>query len=293
MDAKKKSIGAILAISIFATSCANHNNEVTVTIRGEEAKKTEKPTVETKEEVTWVQYDETALMYKVDLDRFLKDKLKLSRRTLQNEDVVNVLNLIREELGEDLYTKDKEGNKFCNLEGKSVVISAYDSRFLYFNFKENYDAENSLVYNIHVDNNGKTHVISREREEKYPKVSKYYIIYNGSQEVYRTIHLRESSTESLSIGLHVTGTFKESYSICFSTEMGEAEVDLSKEEYEVLFELIKSYSESDNLYEFLSDNIDLLNKYLDLIRVKNAEYYEHLCGLINKYIEQAKVLRYE
>ena len=134
MDAKKKSIGAILAISIFATSCANHNNKVTVTIRGEEAKKTEKPTVETKEEVTWVQYDETALMYKVDLDRFLKDKLKLSRRTLQNEDVVNVLNLIREELGEDLYTKDKDGNKFCNLEGKSVVISAYDSRFLYFNF---------------------------------------------------------------------------------------------------------------------------------------------------------------
>lgn len=54
-----------------------------------------------------------------------------------------------------------------------------------------------------------------------------------------------------------------------------------------------SYSESDNLLEFLSDNADLLNKYLGLIEEQNVEYYEYLCNLINKYLEKAKVLRFE
>ena len=85
----------------------------------------------------------------------------------------------------------------------------------------------------------------------------------------------------------------DSYSISFDTDMAKATIKFSKEDYDKLHEIMLSYSESDNLLEFLSDNADLLNKYLGLIEGQNADYYEYLCNLINKYLEKAKILRYE
>ncbi len=292
---KSAILSGILALTMLTSACANASKDVTVIIKEKKEDKDVKPVVVAIEEATWVEFDANVHMYKVDLDKFLKDKLKLSRKVLENDDVINLIEIIREELGEDFYTEDKNGNKLCNLEGKAVTISASSEGCIFVKFCGSEDSfeGKSLKYEIHVNQNGKTEIISRSKEELNSKVSKYFVIYSGNKEYTRSILLREDNTKYLSIGLHEAGTIFDSCSISFSTEMAEASIKLSKEDYDTLYEIMLLYSDSDNLYEFLSDNIDLLTKYLDLIKEENAEYYEYLCSLINEYIEKAKILRYE
>ncbi len=293
---KSAILSGVLALAIFASGCTNSPEDaVTVKIKEKDEDEDVKPTVEVEEESTWLQFDESVLMYKVDLDKFLTDKLKLSALTLENSDVINLIEMVRSELGEEFYVKDKTSTRIYNLDGKSVSISTNYGRGISVRFYGNKDPleGNYLIYEIDVDRNGKTKVMSRSKEEGFLKFSKYYIIYNGNMEYTRSICIRENSEKYLSVGLHEGSGHSDPCSISFDTDMGKASIKLSKEEYDELHEIMLSYSDSDNLYEFLSDNLDLLNKYLDLVKVKNAEYYEDLCSLINGFIEKAKILRYE
>lgn len=284
-----------MAVALFTSACAGSNEDVTVKIYEKKQEEEVKPPIEAEEEATWAQYDESALMYRVDLDKFLTDKLKSPLKTLRNSDVINLIEIVREELGEDFYSEDKNGNKLCNLDGKSVYIGKYSGTGIYVEFYSSEDSltENSLEYIIEVDKDGKTTSTSRSREEGSYKFSKYSVRYHGNKESTRGICLRENRSEYLSIDIHEGYGIFDSCSISFFTEMGYAYVNISKEDYAVLHEIMLSYSDSDNLYEFLIDNVDLLSKYVDLIKEENAEFYEDLCGLINKYIEKAKTLRYE
>lgn len=283
-------ISTILTLAIIASSCASFGEDVTVKEKEKKEEKALKPTIAAIEETTWINFDENVGMYKVDLDKFLRDKLKLSEIALENDDVINLIALIRDELGEDFYTKDKNDNRLYNLEGKSVTINASFEREIIVKF---YGNENTLRYEITVSKDGKTYSMSRSRETDSSKVAKYFIIYSGGKEYTRTILLRENNEKYLSISLHEGNAAFDPYSISFDTDIAEASIKLSKEDYECLHEIMLSYSDSDNLYEFLRDNLDLLNKYLDLVKVKNAEYYEYLCSLIGGYIEEAKIIRYE
>lgn len=69
-------LSGLLTLAIFTSACAAPSEEVTVTVKEKNADEDVKPTVEIEEELTWAQFDESTLMYKVDLDKFLKDKLK-------------------------------------------------------------------------------------------------------------------------------------------------------------------------------------------------------------------------
>lgn len=291
-DKYKKNVilSGILTLTMLASACAQSSNDVTVKIKEKTEGPDLEPTIEMEEEVTWAQFDESVCMYRVDFDRFLADKLKLSQLALENSDVIEVIELVREELGEEFYLKDKHSKTLYNLDGKSVNISSGNGgRWINVVF---YRGEEALKYEVQVEKNGNTSNISRAREEGFLKFSKYFVINNEGKECIRTICLRENEEKYLSIGIHAGELFAWD-NISFHTSLGEATVKLSKEDYDVLHEIMLSYSESDNLYAFLSDNIDLLNGYLDMIKEENTEYYEDLCGLINEYLEKAKILSFE
>lgn len=282
-------LSGLLTLAIFTSACAAPSEEVTVTVKEKNADEDVKPTVEIEEEVTWAQFDESTLMYKVDLDKFLKDKLKVSDVAFKNVDVLALIERIRNELGNEFYTKDVRSNELSNLDGKKVTISVKTGRMLDVKFYVN---ENPFIYELNVNRKGQTEHISRSVIGDYS--SKYFIIYrDNNTEFCRTIYIRETGYGCLSMSLREAYNCFDSYSISFDTDMAEATIKLSKEDYDKIHEIMLSYSESDNLLEFLSDNVELLNKYLDLIEGQNAEYYEYLCNLINKYIEKAKILRYE
>lgn len=279
-------IGTLLTLILITSSCAVFSDDVNITLREKDNDNDEQPTIEIEKEVTWVQFDDDVLMYKVDLDKLLKDGFNLSEEALENSDVSNLINLIYEELGEALYAKDKDNRTLYNLDGRSVTVMASE-RAIYVSFHE---GKYSVKYRVSLTKDNKTVVMSRSIEEDSMKFSKYFVISN--REYAQSICLRESSDEYLSISLRKGDLFLP-YNIDFATDMGKASVKLSKKDYETLHEIMLSYSDSDNLYEFLSDNIDLLGKYLDLIREENAVFYENVCGLINNYAEKAKVLSYE
>lgn len=282
-------LSGLLTLAIFTSACATPSEDVTVTVKEKKADEDVKPTVEIEEEVTWAQFDESTLMYKVDLDKFLKDKLQVSDEAFKNEDVLALIERIRNELGDEFYTKDERSNELCNLDDKKVIISVKTGRLFEVKFFVN---EKPFIYELDVNRKGQTESISRSIEGD--SLSKYYIIYrNNNTEFCRTISIRQTDYGYLSISLREANNCFDSDSISFDTDMAEATIKLSKEDYDRLHEIMLSYSESDNLLEFLSDNADLLNKYLGLIEEQNVEYYEYLCNLINKYLEKAKVLRFE
>ena len=287
-------LSGILSL-IMTTSCADFKGDVTVTIREKKEEDIE-PIIEVEEEATWVQFDENKLMYKVDLDKFLKDKLKLSKELLENSDFINLMEIVHEKLGEDFYTYDKSSNTLYNVDGKIVSISSSLERQIWVRFY-NGDilSDDYIDYEIDVSQNGNTFHISRSIEEDFDKFSKYYMYYNEDKntERSRAICFRENGEKFLDIDLHNSIYIFDTYSLTFDTEMGSAEVKLSDKDYEMLHEIMVSYSDSDNLYEFLSDNIDLLNRYLVLIRDENVEFYEDLCSLMTEFIEKGKILRYE
>lgn len=293
---KSAILSGVLALAIFASGCTNSPEDaVTVKIKEKDEDKDVKPTVEVEEESTWLQFDESVLMYKVDLDKFLKNKLKLSAITLENSDVTNLIEMLREELGNEFYVKDKNSTCLYNLDGKSALVGSLSERRISVRFfeSENYFAENSIVYAVEVSEDGETYCMSRTRDTSLSESSDYTVFFVDNEEWFRYIHLRENGEKYLSVQLSNRFSHFDSYSISFDTDMGTANINISKKEYDELHEIMLSYSDSDNLYEFLSDNLDLLNKYLDLVKVKNAEYYEDLCSLINGFIEKAKILRYE
>lgn len=291
----KSAVSAALTLALLTSACGNFSEDVVVKMNEKKVDNDVKPPIEVKEEVTWVEFDESALMYKVDFDKYLKDKLKLSEKVLRNSDVIELLERIHEELGDDIYTKDKDSNKLYNLDGKSVILGAGYSigKFIYVEFCGD---ENVLNYDIDIkEKNGKTISWSRSREQGIFDFSKYYITYSDGdgKEYSRNICLRKNSEEFLSIHLYASDSVFDSPSISFLTGLGRARVRLSKEDYDTLYAIMLSYKDSDNLYAFLSENADLLSKYLDQIKEENAEFYGHLCGLINEYMENAKVLHYD
>lgn len=285
-------LGTALALAIFTSSCGKYSEDVTVTMvekKVEEDLTPPAPPVEQKEERSWALYDEDALMYKVDLDKFLTDKLKLANETLENQDVINLIEMVREELGEDLYAKDWKDNELYNQDGKKVFLYSSYERTITVRF---YEDEYYIEYDIDVDRRGETESTSKSIEEDLFTFSKHFVIYDANKEWCRTFSFREDQEKYLSISIHEGSVF-DKCSISFKSDMAEATIKISEEEYDTLHEIMLSYADSDNFYKFLSDNLDLLNKYLDLIKEKNEEYYEYLCDLINGYIEQAEVLQYE
>lgn len=299
MGNKYKFLSGLMALTVLTSACSGSSGK-NVVVELYEKKKDEdvKPPIEAEEEVTWVQYDESVLMYRVDFDKYLKDKLKLSEKVLENSDVIDLIDKIHRELGDELYTEEKNSDKFRNLNGKSVTVRAGyigDSRHIYVSFYESESSfgENSLKYEIDVNKKGKIECWSRSREEDFWKFTKYYVLYRDGKESSRAICLRENSGEYLSINLDEDLGIFDAPDISFSTELGCASVRLSKDDYDALYEIMLSYKDSDDLYSFLSDNADLLSGYVDLIEEENAEFYEDLCSLINRYTEKAKTLHYE
>lgn len=278
-----------LALAIFTSSCGKYEDDVTVTMVEKKVEADSIPPVEQEEECSWALYDEDALMYKVDLDKFLTDKLKLSKVALENQDVINLIEMAREELGENIYVEDQNDYTLYNQDGKKVTIKAYYERTISVTF---YGSENYVEYDVDVDTRGETESTSKSIEEGAFKFAKYYVIYDNDREFTRTFCFREDDEKYMSIGIHEGSVFDKP-SISFDSDMAKATIKLSDEEYEALHEIMLSYCDSDNFYKFLSDNADLLNKYLDLIKEKNNEYYEYLCNFINTCIEQGEVLRYE
>lgn len=301
MGNKYKILSGLMALTVLTSACSSSSGKnVVVELYEKKEDEDKKPPIEAEEEVTWVQYDESALMYRVDFDKFLKDKLKLSEKVLENSDVINLLETIHEELGDELYTDEKNSDELRNLDGKSATVRASYSKagkyaHIYVSFYESESSfgENSLEYEIDVNDKGKTGSWSRSREEDFWKFTKYYVLYRDDKESSRAICLRENSGEYLSIALHEDIGIFDAPNISFSTELGRASVRLSKEDYDALYEIMLSYKDSDDLYGFLNDHAGLLSGYVDLIEEENAEFYEDLCGLINKYTEKAKTLHYE
>lgn len=282
-------LSTAIALAIFTSSCSNYSEDVTVTMVEKKVEEDLMPPAEQEEEYSWAFYDEDALMYRVDLDKFLTDKLKLSKVALENQDVINLIEMVREELGEELYAKDWNYKKLYSQDGKQVTIMAYNERTITVTF---YGSEYPIEYYVAVDRRGVTYNVSKEMEEGTCKFSKCYVIFDGGKEFTRTFCFRENQEKYLAIGIHEGSAF-DKCSISFNSNMAEATIKISDEEYKALHEIMLSYSDSNNFYKFLSDNVDLLNKYLDLIKEKNNEYYEYLCDYINGCIEQAEILRYE
>lgn len=299
MGNKYKILSGLMALTVLTSACSSSSGKnVVVELYEKKEDEDKKPPIEAEEEVTWVQYDESVLMYRVDFDKYLKDKLKLSEKVLENSDFVALIDKIHEELGDELYTEEKNSNELRNLDGKSATIGAGyigDSRHIYVSFYESESSfgKNSLKYEIDVNDKGKTEAWSRSREEDFWKFTKYYVLYRDDKESSRAICLRENSGEYLSIALHEDIGIFDAPNISFSTELGRASVRLSKEDYDALYEIMLSYKDSDALYGFLNDHAGLLSGYVDLIEEENAEFYEDLCGLINRYTEKAKTLHYE
>lgn len=290
---KKAILSVVLASILFASSYKpSEDANVIVTMKEKKEEEYVKPTVEVEEEKSWIlAFDENSCMYKVDLDKFLKDRLKLEEVTLENGDFINLMELVRQELGEDFYIKSEDDNTLYNLDGKTIKITASYGKWIEVKF---YGYENPFVYEIHVGSNGKTDSMSKTTKiEEGSLESKYFIIYSDDKEVSRSILLRENAEKYLSVYLHKAYNILDEHYISFDSNIAEAKIKLSNEEYNTLHEIMLLYSDSDNLLEFFRDNVDLLNKYLDLIKEKNAEYYEYLCRLINEYTEEKAILRYE
>ena len=288
--AKSKVLSNALILAIIISSCSDSRNIIISTNNEYEE---EKNTYQL-EEVPWAQFDESALMYKVDLKVYLSEKFKLSESAFENSDIVQLINIIREAIGEDYYTKDLCDNTLYSLEGKSISITSTK--------KENsicisiHEKEKDLLYEISLSEDGGTKYKfnSYFNDKKVIKYSSYSANYDNKNEYYRSISIEESQEKCITIklfdanfgDLHI-------YNIIFAYDKGELYIDINKYEYNNLREIMSLYCNNDNLDEFLSDNAELLNKYLDLIREKNPEFYENLCSIINGYIEKAKNPHYE
>ncbi|MDE6141163.1 MAG: hypothetical protein K2G03_01030 [Bacilli bacterium] len=288
---KKSAIFSVaLALAIFTSSCGKYDNDVTVTMVEKKVEEEDLTSLVEQEELhLWALYDEESGMYRVDLDRFLREKLELANETLGNQDIINLVERVREELGDELYAKEWKDNELYNPDGKKVHIRAFNPRNLTVTF---YVGEYPIEYDVDVDELGVTSGMSKEMIEGVYAFSKYYVIFDGDKEWTRAFSYREDKERYLAICLHEGSTF-DKCTLSFNSDMAEATIKISDEEYEILHEIMLSYTESDDFYKFLSDNLDLLNKYLDLIKEKNNQYYEYLCDYINACIEQAEVLRYE
>ena len=293
---KKSAIFSVaLALAIFTSSCGRYSEDVTVVMNEKKVEEEIDPVVEEKEEISWAVYDEEIEMYKVTLDDFLTNRLNLSKETLENQDIINLVEMIRAEAGEEFYMKDLKEYSLYNPDGMRVYIRSYSGSSLQVIFYDDefpYEEKFPMEYEVAVNNRGVTISMSKSSEEGVYAFSKYYARFEGGKEISRTFCFREDKDNYLAIRISKGSAFEKS-TLSFESEIADATIKISDEEYEALHEIMLSYVDSDDFYKFLSDNLDLLNKYLDLIKEKNEEYYDYLCDYINRSIEKGEVLRYE
>ena len=288
-------LGTALALAIFTSACGKYSEDVTVVMNEKKIEEDIDPVVEEKEEISWAVYDEDASMYRVDLDKYLSDKLKLAKETINNQDVINLVEMVRAEFGEELYMRDLKEYSLYNPDGMRVYIRSYSGKSLQVIFYDDefpYEEKFPMEYEVEVNSRGETITLSKSSEEGVYAFSKYYARFEGGKETSRTFCFREDKDNYLAIRISKGSTFEKS-TLSFESNMADATIKISDEEYETLHEIMLSYVDGDDFYKFLSENLDLLNKYLDLIREKNEEYYDYLCGYINRSIEKGEVLQYE
>ncbi len=288
-------LGTALALAIFTSACGKYSEDVTVVMNEKKIEEDIEPVVEQEEEISWAVYDEEIEMYKVTLDDFLTNRLDLSKETLGNQDILNLIEMIREKAGEEFYMKDLKELSLYNQDGMRVYIRSYHGRSLSVTFYEDefpYEEKFPIEYEVEVDTRGVTTCMSKTSDEGAYQFSKYYARFDRGNETSRTFCFREDKDNYLAIRIRKGSAFEKS-TLSFESEMAEATIKISDEEYETLHEIMLSYVDGDDFYKFLSENLDLLNKYLDLIREKNEEYYDYLCGYINRSIEKGEVLQYE
>ena len=104
---KCTALSLALALAIFTSACGKYSDDVTVVMNEKKVVEDIDPVGEEQEEVcSWAVYDEDASMYRVDLDKYLSDKLKLANATINNQDVINLIEMVRAEFGEELYMRD-------------------------------------------------------------------------------------------------------------------------------------------------------------------------------------------
>lgn len=287
--------GVALFLAIFTSSCGRYSEDVTVVMNEKKVEEEIDPVVEEKEEISWAVYDEDISMYRVDLDKYLSDKLKLANATLGNQDIINLVEMIRAEAGEEFYMKDLKEYSLYNPDGMRVYIRSYSSLSLQVIFYDDefpYEEKFPMEYEVAVNNRGVTISMSKSSEEGVYAFSKYYARFEGGKEISRTFCFREDKDNYLAIRISKGSAFEKS-TLSFESEMADATIKISDEEYDELHEIMLSYADGDDFYKFLSENLDLLNKYLDLIKEKNEEYYDYLCAYINRSIEKGEVLQYE
>ncbi|MDE6292472.1 MAG: hypothetical protein K2L98_02190, partial [Bacilli bacterium] len=231
---KSRVLGVALALAIFTSACGKYSDDVTVTMVEKKIEEDLTPPVEQEELHLWALYDEEAGMYRVDLDRFLREKLELANETLENQDIINLVERVREELGDELYAKEWKDNELYNPDGKKVHIRAFNPRNLTVTF---YGGEYPIEYEVDVDRRGVTDGMSKEMIEGVYAFSKYYVNFDGDREWTRAFCYREDKERYLAIGLHEGSVFDKS-TLSFDSDMAEATIKISDEEYETLHELM-------------------------------------------------------
>lgn len=288
-------VASEVLIAGLAIGAANGKFTPKVVIELDEPKSNDDsiPVIVEEQKITWLTFDENALMYKLDLMKLLTDKYGVSKKTLENEDLKVLIQKVYDYLGEDLYLKDKQSTRIYNLDGQIVSFSV-NSNSRWFDIRFD-NPDYNVRYNLEIDDKGKTTSISRSIEsEPAPLASKkYYIIYNDfDKEFVRGIIFRDEDDTLVSVGIHErTIPVIDMYNINFESNSGSATIHISKEEYDNLRSIFNGYAERDDLESFLIENADLLDGYLDMIKVKNEDFYNELCDLINKRQETSKRLQ--
>lgn len=283
-------MGGFLGAS-FLVASLNDGPRVTVKINKPKKEETKPVIEEVKIDYSYLTFDTNTMMYKVDLNKYIALKLGYNEKQINNSDFRNYINKIYDALGEDLYLKERDSYTLCSLETDTVVDFKKDIlREIAIDIRTN---ETDISYKIEVDENGKTHYMSKSIYDNNTNISnKNYVSYWLSHDEFtRSFSYNDESKEYFIIQIH-NGSLIDPYKLVFRSDLGEATINLNKKQYNELHEIMVSYQDTDDFISFLRDNTDIINYYLDLVKRENEEIYNHMCKLINKYLETSKKLQY-